>query len=152
MDHEQDQWIQAACWEEILKKIPIPCVDVIVHRDREFLMGWRSIPPYKNVWALIGGRILRGESFEAAAVRHCMKSGIRISNVRQLGVFPVVFRSRHDITISLAAKIRSGIPKPTREMTRYRWFKKSELSKISSVGENYNKMLRHWVLIDDHSP
>lgn len=151
MDDERDQWIQDACWKEILEKMPVPCVDIIVHRDREFLMGWRSIPPYKNVWALIGGRILRGESFQAAAVRHCLKSGLRISSVRELGVFPVVFSPRHDITVSLAARMRSGIPSPTKEMTRYKWFRKSELGRISPIGGNYKKMLRHWLSTDDLS-
>jgi ADP-ribose pyrophosphatase YjhB (NUDIX family) len=147
MRQQRDQWIQDDCWRELLKKMPIPCVDVIVHRDQEFLMAWRSIPPYKNVWALIGGRILRGESFEAAAVRHCRETGLRISGVRQLGVYPVVFRSRHDITVCVTARIASGIPRPTKEMARYRWFKNSLLGRISPIGGNHRKMLRHWLMV-----
>jgi ADP-ribose pyrophosphatase YjhB (NUDIX family) len=131
--------------------MPIPCVDVIVHRDREFLMGWRTIPPYRNVWALIGGRILRGESLEKAAARHCLKSGIGISDIRQLGVYPVMFGSRHDITISLAAQMRSGFLRPTKEMARYNWFKKNELSRISRIGGNYKRMLKQWISIDGRS-
>lgn len=152
MKHERDFWIEERCWEELLEKMPIPCVDVIVHKDREFLMGWRSIPPYKNVWALIGGRILRGESLEAAASRHCMKSGLRVSELRQLGVYPVMFHSRHDITVCLAAKMTSGILKPTEEMTRYGWFRKNELDRISPVGRNYKTMLRHWTSTDSKPP
>jgi ADP-ribose pyrophosphatase YjhB (NUDIX family) len=131
--------------------MPIPCVDVIVHRRHEFLMGWRTIPPYKNVWALLGGRILRGESLEAAANRHCAKSGLGVTDLRLLGVFPVMFPSRHDITVSLSAEMTSGVLKATGEMTRYRWFGKSEVDEISPVGGNYIKMLRHWVSNDQGS-
>lgn len=46
------------CWKQLVKKMPIPCVDTIVWRDREFLMGWRTIPPYKNLWALLGEKWL----------------------------------------------------------------------------------------------
>jgi len=145
MRRSQDEWIGHDCWEELLKKMPIPCVDVIVHRDREFLMGWRTIPPYKDVWALIGGRVLRGESFEEVAIRHCRESGLRISEVQQLGVYPVVFRSRHDITVCVTARMISGVPRPTKEMTRYRWFRNSLLGKISPIGGNYRKMLRQWL-------
>jgi ADP-ribose pyrophosphatase YjhB (NUDIX family) len=141
----RDRWIRDECWKDVLKKMPIPCVDVIVHRDREFLMGWRSIPPYKNVWALVGGRILRGESLRAAAVRHCLKSGLRISEVQFIGVYPVMFHSRHDITIGMAAVMRSGTLKPTQEMARYRWCMKDEVGRISPIGGNYKKMLEAWV-------
>lgn len=80
-----------------------------------------------------------------------MKSGLRISKFQQVGVYPVMFRTRHDITVCLAAKAASGIPKPTGEMARYRWFRKKELGKISPIGGNYKRMLRHWLSIDDHS-
>ena len=125
--------------------MPIPCVDIIVYREDSFLMGWRSIPPYKNVWALIGGRILRGETLEAAAVRQCLESGLKASNVQQLGLYPVIFPSRHDLSICFAAKLRSGNPTPTKEMPRYRWWKKHQLSKISPIGANYKRMLHDWI-------
>lgn len=124
--------------------MPIPCVDVIIYRGEEFLMGWRSIPPYKNVWALIGGRILRGESLKAAAVRHSLKSGLKVFGVQLLGLYPVMFRSRHDLTIGLAAELRSGDPKQTHEMTRYRWWKKDQIGRISPIGGNYKKILEAW--------
>lgn len=142
--NEKKTWLQQNCWREVLRKMPIPCVDVIVHRDQEFLMGWRSIPPYKNVWALIGGRILRGESLKATVIRHCLKSGLKVSGVQKLGVFPVMFRSRQDITISFAAELRSGTPKPTNEMARYRWYKKNQIGRIMPIGGNYKKMLEAW--------
>jgi hypothetical protein len=36
------------------------------------------------------GRIIRGEPLKAAAVRDCLKRGLRIAGVQQLGVYPVM--------------------------------------------------------------
>ena len=90
--------------------------------------------------------MLRGESFEEAAIRHCRKSSLIVSNLRSLGVYPVRFRSRHDITVCMAAKLKSGVPEPTREMMRYRWYGRDEIDRISPIGGNYKKMLQHWRL------
>jgi len=50
--------------------MPIPCLDIIVQNARsEILLGWRLILPYRNVWALPGGRVYVGENLTAAARR-----------------------------------------------------------------------------------
>jgi len=134
--------IRQDCWGEVTRKMPIPCVDTIVWRRRTFLLGWRVILPYRNVWALIGGRMFRGESFAQTAFRHCRESGLEISKPKFIGVFPVRFPSRHDIAICMAAKWRSGSPTPTTEITRYRWFELDALEGIHAIGANYLRMLR----------
>ena len=140
----EDWWLRPTCWTEVLKKMPVPCVDVIVHSKGSVLMGWRSIPPYRNVWALIGGRIHFGETFEETAIRNCLNSSLHVSNLSSLGVFPVRFQTRHDITMCIAAELQSGVPKPTPEMARYRWFRKNEIGRIRPIGGNYKRMLQHW--------
>jgi len=67
-------------------------------------MGWRIIPPYKNVWALPRGRMLRGESFIQTAMQQCAEIGLKIRDLRYLGLYPVRFPSRHDITAYMAAQ------------------------------------------------
>ena len=146
MLHERFQMIGEHCWIEVTKKMPIPCVDAIVWRDQEFLVGWRTIPPYKNLWALPGGRMIRGESFAQTAIRHCRESGLRIHTPHFIGVYPVKFPSRHDITICMAAEWKSGTPTPTNELSRYRWFETRKLHHIRTIGANYQKMLRDWQL------
>ncbi len=142
--NKKNQWINEECWKELIKKMPIPCVDVIVYRGHNFLMGWRTISPYRNVWALIGGRMLYGESFIETAIRHCKDSDISISNPSYIGIFPVKFQSRHDITICMVADMKSGVPKATKELTRFKWYNIEEIDKISQIGNNYRKMLQHW--------
>ena len=141
---ERLEMIEENCWIEVTKKMPIPCVDTIVWRDHTFLMGWRTILPYKHVWALLGGRMTRGESFAQTAMRQCRKSGLEIHIPRFVGVYPVKFPSRHDITICMAAKWKSGTPAPTSELSRYRWFERNRLRQIQPIGANYQKMLRDW--------
>jgi hypothetical protein len=59
-----------------------------------------------------------------------------------------MFRSRHDLTIGLAAELRSGNLKPTNEMTRYRWYKKDQIGTISLIGGNYKRILEAWTRIE----
>ena len=137
--------ITPRCWNELTKKMPIPCVDTIVHRDDRVLLGYRTIPPYRNVWALLGGRMRYGESFADTSIRNCRESGVTVQKPRYLGIFPVKFpRGRHDLTICTAAKYISGEPKPTHELSRYAWTTRRGLHKIHPIGGNYLKMLRAW--------
>jgi len=137
-------WMSKRCWREVTRKMPIPCVDTVVRRKNKILMGWRTILPYRNAWALLGGRITRGESFAQTSIRQCWESGVAIRKPRFVGVYPVRFSSRHDIVVCMAAEWRSGEPTPTAELTRYRWFDIDNIDKIKPIGANYRKMLRDW--------
>jgi ADP-ribose pyrophosphatase YjhB (NUDIX family) len=120
-------------------------VDTIVHREGKVLLGWRTIAPYRNVWALIGGRMYYGESFRDTSVRNCRESGLRIRGPQYLGVFPVKFpNGRHDLSICIAARHASGDPKPTRELAKYVWVAEDQLREVDPIGGNYLKMLRTW--------
>ena len=66
---QSEAYITPRCWNELTKKMPIPCVDTIVHRNDRVLLGYRTIQPYRNVWALIGGRMHYGESFTDTSIR-----------------------------------------------------------------------------------
>lgn len=136
--------ISERCWNEIVRKMPIPCVDTIVSKNGTFLMGWRIIKPYRNVWALLGGRIFRGESFIQTATRQCKLSGIIVHKPYFIGVYPVIFPSRHDVTVCMAAEWKSGNLKSTGELSRYRWFKINQINEIKHLGSNYRKMLMDW--------
>ena len=87
-----EAYITPRCWSEVIEKMPIPCVDTIVHRDDRVLLGYRTIPPYRNVWALLGGRMRYGESFEDTSIRNCRESGVTVQKPRYLGIFPVKFQ------------------------------------------------------------
>jgi len=111
-------------WKSILANMPIPCVDVIVYtrvlREACVLLGYRKIYPYNDKWALPGGRIVKKESLHATANRQLMEIGIRSRGGYELvGVYPVNFKRRSDISICLSTRLRSPQePRPTREMAR----------------------------------
>ena len=88
--------------------------------------------------------MIRGESFARTAMRHCGESGIAIGTSRLVGVYPVRFPSRHDVTTCMAAKWKSGEPLPTAELSRYRWFSIGEFQETRRIGTNYRRMLRDW--------
>jgi len=125
--------------------MPIPCVDTIVYRDDWILLGWRRILPYRNVWALLGGRMRYGDSFAETSIRNCKESGLTVQQHRYLGIFPIKFpHGRHDLTICMVAKYASGEPKATREISKYTWTTKEGMEEIHPIGGNYLKMLRTW--------
>jgi len=137
--------ISAECWKQVTRKMPIPCVDTIVYRKNCVLMAWRIIAPYSNVWALIGGRMWYGETFAETSIRNCRESGLEICRPRYLGIFPIKFpQGRHDLTVCMTARYVSGEPRPTRELSKYRWITRSEIDEVHLAGGNYLKMLRAW--------
>ena len=48
-------------WKRIVRAIPIACVDVVLQKKRNVLLGFRAIPPYRGVWAMAGGRMRKHE-------------------------------------------------------------------------------------------
>lgn len=138
-----EQWISTSLWKEILNAISIPCVDVIFQReDRSILYGWRLINPYNNVWALPGGRILHREDIVQCAHRIAGHYGLRFRKLRLVGVFPVNFPKRADVSITVAALGLSGEPLVDGyEFSRFAWRK----TPPKRLGANYGRMIAKWV-------
>jgi len=132
-------------WKSILANIPIACVDLIVYvrikRGTRVLLGYRKIYPYGNCWALPGGRIMKNESLRETANRQLQEIGLTPAReYRLVGVYPVNFRGRSDITICVSTRLLSPQePRPTKEMARYVWRRLGNLP--SRLGSNYRRML-----------
>jgi len=63
-------WIPENEYKQILRKIPIPCVDLIIKNNQgEVLMVMRKNEPAKGEWWFPGGRIHHGESRNMAVKR-----------------------------------------------------------------------------------
>jgi ADP-ribose pyrophosphatase YjhB (NUDIX family) len=126
--------------------MPIACVDVIVYkrarRKTYVLLAYRKIRPYGDRWALPGGRIIKKESLHDTADRQLEEIGLRrTSRYKLVGVYPVNFKHRSDISICLSTLLISPQePRPTRELTRYAWRAPDELPR--RLGSNYRAMLR----------
>lgn len=61
--------IENYIFDEIRKKIPIVCVDLVIPKNGKILLLKRNEPPAQGQWWTPGGRIFHGETIEEASVR-----------------------------------------------------------------------------------
>ena len=136
------KWLPKKLWNDVLKTMPIACVDIIFQRqDLSILYGFRLIKPYANVWALLGGRVLRGENLQQCADRIAKEYGLHYKKLYLNGVYPVTFRNRSDIVISLAARNISGQSQVDGfEFSKFKWTPNPP----RNLGANYLRMVRGW--------
>lgn len=145
-DVKRGKTIPQKLWKTIVATMPIACVDIIVHRtvkhETRVLLGYRKIYPYGDCWALPGGRIIKNETVRQTASRQLEEIGLcPTGKYRLVGVYPVNFKRRSDITICLSSRLASPqSPRPTKELVRYSWRSVKDLP--SRLGSNYRLMLR----------
>lgn len=79
-------------YREILKVLPILCVDIMAQNSKgEYLLIKRANEPKKDVWWVIGGRVLKGETLLQAAMRKVREeTGLKPSHMRLVGCFELV--------------------------------------------------------------
>jgi len=77
---------------KIIEALPILCVDIVARNARgEYLLVKRANQPKKGHWWPIGGRVLKGETLEQAAVRKLREeSGLEAKSVEPLGYYESV--------------------------------------------------------------
>jgi ADP-ribose pyrophosphatase YjhB (NUDIX family) len=138
----RQKWLPTELWNRVLKMMPIPCVDTILENaKREILLGWRLILPYRNVWALPGGRIMKGEHIAQTSKRVLAEYGLSAQQLFLVGVFPVNFPSRSDVTICVASRSPEGQPCADGiEFSKFKWTKQLP----EPIGANYTRMISRW--------
>lgn len=143
---ERRKNIPERLWRHVLASMPIPCVDIIVHTTvkhrARVLLGYRKIYPYRNCWALPGGRIIKRESLREAADRQIKEIGLRpTGDYKLVGVYPINFKRRSDVSICLSTRlVPQREPRPTKELVSYTWRELNDLP--AHLGPNYGRMLR----------
>lgn len=85
-------WIPDPLYTKIKKKLPIPCVDLIVkNKADEILLVKRANQPAKGEWWFPGGRINHGESRIDAAERklkeECGLNGVSFKEWKTIDIF-----------------------------------------------------------------
>lgn len=74
------------CSQDIKPRNPFPTVDIIIEIDDRIVLIERKNPP--PGWALPGGFVDYGESYETAAGREALEeTGIRLSDLRQFRTY-----------------------------------------------------------------
>jgi len=79
-------------YAEIIEVLPILCVDVIIQNARgEFLLVKRANEPQKGRWWPVGGRVLKGETLEQAAIRKIREeTALQVKTVQPIGYFEMM--------------------------------------------------------------
>ncbi len=133
----------------VVKSTPLVSIDLIVENaKREILVGKRSNKPAQGYWFVPGGRILKGETFDKAFNRLCLKElGVEydFNHAKFLGPYQHLYSDNfmgNDFSthyVVLGYKILCDInikdlPKDQHE--DYRWFTKQQLLSHCSVHSN----------------
>lgn len=79
-------------YTEIIEVLPIFCVDVVAQNARgEYLLIKRANEPKKDEWWVIGGRVLKGETLEDAAIRKVKEeTSLQVRDIRPIGYFELL--------------------------------------------------------------
>lgn len=109
---------------------PVPTVDIIIEVGDEIVLIERKNPPHG--WAIPGGFVDYGESFETAAVREAEEeTGIKVSNLQQFRTYSDPERDKRQHTAS-TVYIATGSTKPVAadDAARAELFSKENLPEL----------------------
>lgn len=82
------EWVPDHDWNLIVRSVPIVSVDLVVVHDGGVVLGHRTNEPAKGTWFVPGGRVQKGERFEAAVHRIAeAELGVDVSIDRCLGTY-----------------------------------------------------------------
>src|SRR5262245_48738134 len=70
---DMSSYLQQPFYDEILRNMPIACVDIAVVTSGSVLLVRRSDPPAKCQWWVPGGRVLKGERMRQTARRKALE-------------------------------------------------------------------------------
>ncbi len=74
------------CQQNVPLRNPVPTVDIIIEIDNSIVLIERKNPPYG--WALPGGFVDYGESYETAAAREAKEeTGLVVTDLRQFRTY-----------------------------------------------------------------
>jgi 8-oxo-dGTP diphosphatase len=117
-----------ACGVEIpVYKNPVPTVDIIITRNDKIVLIKRKNPPHG--WALPGGFVDYGESYETAAMREAREeTGLDVNLVRQFHTYSDPDRDPRQHTASTVFIATSeGEPQGMDDAVEARFFSRDEL-------------------------
>ncbi len=111
-------------------KNPVPTVDIIIELAGGIVLIERKNPPHG--WALPGGFVDYGESFEDAAVREAREeTGLAVTLVRQFHTYSKPDRDPRQHTASTVfIAVADGTPKGGDDALQARIFKQDNLPEL----------------------
>lgn len=133
---------------EIHQVMPIPCVDLIIIRGEQALLGKRSNKPVLGQWWFPGGRVKKGETLDQAAIRQGKRElglSLVVSDIEQIGVDTTIFEddgpygwTTHTINVVYLVNIDEEIEVvPDDQHSEFKW--------IEVDNQSLNKYLAKWI-------
>ncbi len=135
-------------YKNIVKLVPIVCVDLILTDGNKFLLGKRVNQPAKGQWFFPGGRIYKGEKIVDAAIRKAKEEmGIKIlaKDLSIIGVGETIFdgkgidKARHSINVVCLVKI-SDKTKFNFDRTQH-----SEIKWFSEINPDWHEYVKEFL-------
>jgi len=139
-DHTIDEWIPPPVYDQIIKWIPILCVDLVIYdRNKGVLLIRRAYPPSEGLWCLVGGMVQRSELIESAVKRHAKtETGLEVEMECLIGIYddPLrdsmindivqypLYKNKRTITLAYLCTPLGKNPKPGPEALEIKFFKK----------------------------
>lgn len=129
----ENTWIEPELYERIRLLLPIPCVDLLIHGNRQVMLLKRVNEPAKGEWFSPGGRILLGESLEDAVHRKAKQElGVDVDVWWQVGSYNFIFtapdgRLYHTPTTYFVVTLTSSLVKMDNQHSDFKWFSADEI-------------------------
>ena len=119
------------CSKVIEPRNPVPTVDIIIEIGEKIVLIERKYPP--PGWALPGGFVDYGESFEQAAVREALEeTGIAVTDLRQFRTYSNPGRDARMHTASTVFIARGeGVPIAADDAASAALFSREELPELA---------------------
>jgi len=141
------KFIPEDLYYDILKNMPIICVDGIILKNDEVLLLLRDKEPEKNRWWFPGGRVLKNESLEQAILRKVKEeTNLECSISEMFDVTQTYFNSGpnnipvHTINICFTLTIKSGNVLVDNDHKGYGWFGSPPNDSSSTIKYIFKKL------------
>ncbi len=121
---------------------PAPTVDIIIEIEKKILLIERKNPPFG--WALPGGFVDYGESFEDAAAREAMEeTGLRVKNLCQFHTYSDPERDERFHTASTVyAATAEGTPQAGDDAGKAEFF---DLDALPQLAFDHAKIVQDYI-------
>ncbi|PID43425.1 MAG: NUDIX hydrolase [Proteobacteria bacterium] len=118
------------CNQSIVPRNPVPTVDIIIEIGEKIVLIKRKNPPFG--WALPGGFVDYGESYETAATREALEeTGLNVENLEQFHTYSRPDRDPRQHTASTVFIAQAaGLPTGGDDAAEAKLFAENELPKL----------------------
>lgn len=126
---------------------PYPVVDSIIYSGNKVLLVQRT-EPIPGLWAVPGGFVDWGETFEAAAIREAKEeTGLDIKVTDILGAYsdPTRDPRGHLVAVVFIAKKIGGKLKISHEHSDIKWFDLKNIDSLKELHSDHIKVLKDFL-------